>query len=39
MTDDSSRFTDVIVIGSGPAGCSAAATLVKTGLEVVIVTE
>lgn len=39
MTVDGTRFTDVIIIGSGPAACSAAATLVKTGFEVLIVTE
>ncbi len=30
---------DVIVIGSGPAGCSSAATCIKAGLNVLIVTE
>ncbi len=30
---------DVIIIGSGPAGCSAASTCLKAGLEVVIVAD
>lgn len=30
---------DVIIIGSGPAGCSAASTCIKAGLNVVIITE
>jgi flavin-dependent dehydrogenase len=46
MTDDTSqitghgsRITDVIVIGSGPAGCAAASSCVRAGLSVLIVTD
>jgi len=38
MTDHGSRVTNVIVIGSGPAGCAAAATCAKAGLKVLIIT-
>jgi flavin-dependent dehydrogenase len=38
MTDYKSRVTDVIIIGSGPAGCAAAATCRQAGLQVLIVT-
>jgi len=39
MTGHESRVTDVIVIGSGPAGCAAAATCQQAGLQVLIITE
>ncbi len=39
MTDHGSRLTDVIVIGSGPAGCAAASTCSQSGLSVLIITE
>ena len=39
MTVHGPRLTDVIVIGSGPAGCAAAATCAKAGIDVLIVTE
>ena len=37
--NDGSRLTDVIIIGSGPAGCAAAATCAKAGLKVLILTD
>jgi flavin-dependent dehydrogenase len=39
MTGHGSRVTDIIIIGSGPAGCAAAATCRQEGLQVLIITE
>src|SRR6187401_229022 len=39
VTNDGSRVADVIIIGSGPAGCAAAASCRQAGLQVLIITE
>jgi flavin-dependent dehydrogenase len=39
MLNINSVPTDVIIIGSGPAGCAAAATCLKNGLKVLLVTQ
>ncbi len=36
---ENTTSTDVIVIGSGPAGCAAASTCLKAGLNVILITQ